>query len=320
MNHRRHLVALGVNAVLVALPLAACGDYGGDATGDTEMGTTAGPTGSSPAGGTGAGATGAGATGAGAMPAAPAAPAAAEPATPEPAAAEPAAAEPAAAEPAAAEPAAAEPAAPVAEEPAAEEPTVAVEVPEASCEVVTACGGDVVGTWSAMKSCLPVTGNVDMTGFGLGCSDSPVSGDLAVTGNWTFNEDGSMTDETSTTGEQDLALLAACLDVSGTVTTCDRVGAPLASLGFIEVTCADDAETGGCSCPATVEQAGGAALVSFDAMDSGDYTIADNVLTISDGRNEAQYAYCVEGDIMTVSPQSVSKAGPVGGTIVFVRQ
>jgi hypothetical protein len=159
-----------------------------------------------------------------------------------------------------------------------------------------------------------------MMGFGLGCTDSPVSGDLSVTGRWTFNADGTMSDETITTGEEQLALLAGCLEVSGTVTTCSRVGGALTSLGFSAVTCTDDAATGGCGCPATVEQAGGMALVSFDAMESGNYTAADNAITITDGRNEALYAYCVTGDIMTVSPQTVGAAGPVRGTIVFQRQ
>src|SRR5512134_989071 len=41
---------------------------------------------------------------------------------------------------------------------------------QASCLGVTPCGGDVVGTWVAAGSCLPVSGDANMAGFGLGCT------------------------------------------------------------------------------------------------------------------------------------------------------
>lgn len=307
MNPRRHSVASTLGTWVGALLLSACGDY--DSTDQATDEITGDPTNAAP------------------MPTEPATPSNSPeptaPVTPEPVAPEPVAPAP---EPVAPEPIVPEPSsggAPSMPEPAAGGGGMAagpVEVPEASCEVVTPCGGDVVGTWVAGSSCLPVTGNVDMMGFGLGCTDSPVSGDLAVTGTLTFGADGSVTDETTTTGNQNLALLASCLDVSGTITTCDRVSAPLSSLGFADVECTPDETTGGCSCPATVDQSSGMAMISFDAIDTGDYTAADNVLTITDGRNETQYTYCVEGDVLTISPQTVRATGPVGGTIVFARQ
>lgn len=312
MNPRRHSVASILGTCVGALLLAACGDYASnDQATDAITGepTDAAPTPTEPATASNS-------------------PEPTAPMTPEPVAPEPVAPEPV--DPPTPEPVAPEPTtepssggAPSTPEPTAGAggmPGPAAEVPEASCEVVTPCGGDVVGTWVAGSSCLPVTGNVDMMGFGLGCTDSPVSGDLAVTGTLTFGADGSVADETTTTGNQNLALLASCLDVSGTITTCDRVSAPLSSLGFADVECTPDETTGGCSCPATVDQSSGMAMISFDAIDSGDFTAADNVLTITDGRNETQYTYCVEGDVLTISPQTVRPTGPVGGTIVFARQ
>src|SRR5690606_35189749 len=60
---------------------------------------------------------------------------------------------------------------------------------DASCDNVSACGGDVVGTWSAGGSCLAVSDMADISGFGLGCFTVPVEGTLQVTGMVTFNAD-----------------------------------------------------------------------------------------------------------------------------------
>lgn len=194
--------------------------------------------------------------------------------------------------------------------------------PVAVCEAVAACGGDVVGTWAAKSSCLTVAGNMDMTGFGLGCSESPTNGELAVSGNWTFTADGKVTDETLTTGSQDIDVLAACLTVSGTVTACDRLGGALPTLGFAAgTTCTDNVETGGCDCPATANQMGGAASIAQRPIKTGTYTVADNVISVKDNRmNLNAYSYCIQGDIMIATVASTPKAGPVTGQIVFQRQ
>jgi hypothetical protein len=189
----------------------------------------------------------------------------------------------------------------------------------ASCENVEPCGGDVVGTWSVVASCLPVSGETDMMGFGLGCSSAPTTGDLQVTGTWTFDAEGASSDMTVTTGDQEISLPASCLDVSGTITTCDRIGSPLQALGFASVTCTGNAEEG-CACPATVNQMGGAAYIALSPLRNADYTIADNVLTVTNRRVTSLYSYCVEGTTMTLSVAGVNKTGPVSGTIVLQKQ
>jgi hypothetical protein len=190
---------------------------------------------------------------------------------------------------------------------------------EASCNNVTPCGGDLVGTWIAAGSCLPVTGDADMSGFGLGCSAAPVTGALEVSGTWTVNGDGTFTDETTTSGDSEILLPPTCLDVSGTVTTCDRVGGPLQALGFASVTCVPNEDSGGCTCSATAGQSGGLATLSLDAARSGTYAMADDTVTTS-ARTDVAYAYCVSDDVLTITPQTTSKTGSVNGTIAFVRR
>jgi hypothetical protein len=191
---------------------------------------------------------------------------------------------------------------------------------EADCEAVEPCGGEVVGTWVVAGSCLPVSGIANMSGFGLGCTEAPISGALEVTGTWAANADGTFTDGTTTTGDSQIELPPSCLTVSGTTTTCDRLGGALQSLGYASVTCADAASGGGCTCAATVDQTGGLAMLAFGAASSGTYTTANNVLTASTGGADANaYAYCVSGNQMVMTPQASGRTGALTGTVVLVK-
>lgn len=189
---------------------------------------------------------------------------------------------------------------------------------EASCEAVAPCGGDVVGSWVVAGSCLPVSGDADVSGFGLGCSAAPVTGALEVDGTWTANADGTFTDQTTTTGESQLELPAECLNVSGTITTCDRLGGALQALGYAAVTCLD-APSGGCTCSATAEQTGGLGLLALGAASEGAYTAAANVVTTSAGSSNNAYSYCVSGNALVMTPQATGATGALTGTIVLVK-
>jgi hypothetical protein len=195
---------------------------------------------------------------------------------------------------------------------------VEVEPVEASCQAVAPCGGDVVGTWIAAGSCLPVSGIADVAGFGLGCTAASVTGMLEVTGTWTANADGTFRDETITSGTSQIEVPAACLNVSGTVTTCDRLGGAFQALGYASVTCANAPSGSGCTCLATVQQAGGLALLTLSPRSSGTYTTGNNRITTSTGM-EQQYAYCVSGSAMVVTPPSTGPTGTLTGTIAFVK-
>lgn len=191
---------------------------------------------------------------------------------------------------------------------------------EASCENVTACGGDVTGTWAVAGSCLPVTGMVDLTGFGLNCTEAPTEGTLEVSGTITFGADGKITDGTTTMAQATAEIPASCLIISGTETTCDRMDDPLKNRGYTTAECLDNAETGGCSCTASAEQTGGMAFLSIDAWTSANYAAADNTLTATVFGDPWEYAYCVEETTLTMSPQTVSKIGTVTGTVALLKQ
>ena len=181
-----------------------------------------------------------------------------------------------------------------------------------SCSNVVPCGGSVVGTWNVMSSCLTVSGQLDLTLAGLNCPAAAITGSLHVSGTWTGHSDGTYSDNTTTTGTEHFALASACLFLSGTTTTCDGISGPLqGGLGFKSVTCTT-ASSGGCTCTATVEQSGGAGLVSVAASGSGNFESSGNTLTVD---TSSQYSYCVAGSKMTWTPQPTSPT--TTGTIVF---
>lgn len=188
----------------------------------------------------------------------------------------------------------------------------------ASCSNVAACGGSVVGAWTVTSSCLEVSGEVDLSPVGLGCASAPVTGFLEVTGTWTAHSDGTYSDQTITSGEEQLALSASCLLISGTTVRCEQLGPPIQALGYSSVTCTPDA-SGGCTCEAQVEQSGDMGAVVMFPSASGDYFTSGSVLTTSDFDTVTEYSYCASTTEMTVRPV-VSTMGTLTGTIELQTQ
>src|SRR2546423_1465035 len=110
----------------------------------------------------------------------------------------------------------------------------------ASCsDGVTPCGGDVVGTWTVASSCLKGTGGLDLGLFGAGCATAPVTGSLRVTGTWTANADGTYTDDTTTSGDEQFTLAPSCLVISSTPVTCTGAASLLKGLGYASLACTE---------------------------------------------------------------------------------
>jgi hypothetical protein len=184
----------------------------------------------------------------------------------------------------------------------------------ASCSGVSPCGGNMVGTWNATSSCLKVNGELDLTLPGTACPSAPVTGSLQMTGIWTANPDGTFSDNTVTSGDEEFTLDSSCLVISSTPTDCDGAASVIQTLGFSSLTC-KSTKDGGCSCSGTVHQTGGLTLVSPAPSTSGNYSASNNLLTISGEVGDAKYSYCVAGKQLTISPQSSKPV--VKGTVVF---
>jgi hypothetical protein len=191
-----------------------------------------------------------------------------------------------------------------------------------SCEDVAPCGGELVGTWTAAGCDMAVTGMANLAPAGIGCVAAPVTGSLKVTGTWTAVAGGMFMDDTSTKGQVTLELAPECLEISGFMGTCDRLG--FDSTGMVGAVCADNTTTMGCTCTVMIDQAGGLGAINLEASlgnaKSGTYTTADNKLKTTSAPGDLEYPYCVAGTTLTMTLAVPSNVGTLMGPIVLQAQ
>ncbi len=124
-----------------------------------------------------------------------------------------------------------------------------------NCPSGSSCGGDLVGTWEVLSSCLAISGDMDTTMGSIGCKNLAVSGSAQVTGTWTVKPDGSYKDNTTVKGSMSFTLEPSCLSVSSVPVECKNMGAAFTTLGWTNTTCS---ESGGkCACKAETSRLGG---------------------------------------------------------------
>jgi hypothetical protein len=156
-----------------------------------------------------------------------------------------------------------------------------------------------------------------MSLVGAGCPLGPVTGFLKVSGTWTANENGTYTDATLTSGDEQITLAAPCLVISSAQTNCAGVASLLPSgLGLSQLKC-PAAPGGGCNCVGTLQQTGTIGFASPSPTTSGNYSTAGNILTITGDSGDTQFTYCVSGNKLTMTPKSTNPT--VNGTIVLQR-
>jgi hypothetical protein len=187
------------------------------------------------------------------------------------------------------------------------------------CADIMPCGGDFAGSWAVASSCLTVSGALDVRSLGIGCAEARITGVLAVKGTWTADPTTSTyTDNTTTTGTELIELAPACLNISGTVTTCDRIAGILPAFGYSSATCSST-DGGGCSCVAYVEQLGSMGVVAISSSTFGNYTTSRHFLTVSGGFEDVDYTYCASASRLSMVPMVTGVTGSVTGAIVLER-
>ncbi|HKO53243.1 MAG TPA: arabinofuranosidase catalytic domain-containing protein [Polyangiaceae bacterium] len=185
-----------------------------------------------------------------------------------------------------------------------------------ACASVAACGGSIVGTYTASSSCLKVDGKLDIGKASLdpnACKDPTISGTLKVSGTFSAIASGTFTDATTTTGNLTIQLPAGCLQLSGTTVNCKGINAPLAGgMGFESSDC-QPAASGGCTCAVVVNHKGSMGLITADVQENGNYKTEGNNLTLAVALADAPYSYCAAGGKISVTPLSTEY--PTSGTI-----
>ncbi len=145
-----------------------------------------------------------------------------------------------------------------------------------SCPSITACGGDVVGTWDVSGGCFDVNVGPLMTT----CPTAMVSTRGRVRGRFTF--DGTTSSRiTEQEADANVSIPASCL---GTLGDCSNIATGFRMLG-LETVCAVDS-SGGCQCAVR-----NIVAISY----AGTYSIMSNQI-VTGGET---WNYCVTGTAMT---------------------
>jgi hypothetical protein len=179
-----------------------------------------------------------------------------------------------------------------------------------TCSSVTACGGDITGTWKVVSECGQATGTIAEQGAcAVGVSDVVLSG----SGTYTFNADGTYTSTASESESDTFAFAAACLSTNGATATCAQLASTLMSsaiaaspsLTISPWECSQGA-AGGCSCSASVAES---------AMPAGTYATAGNVLTETPtGTAAFTLGYCVQdGSKLYIISTALGSAAAMAG-------
>jgi hypothetical protein len=140
-----------------------------------------------------------------------------------------------------------------------------------------ACGGDPIGSWQIVDSCLDFQIDPPET-----CPTATVTVDASFTGTASFDADGTFDRTVNLSGDSTMTFPASCLEGA----TCAQIEAQVQP-NFPDITCAD-AAAGACACTYSIEQ---------DQSDSGTWEVSGSTLTTTgtDGEPEAA-EFCVSGD------------------------
>jgi len=194
--------------------------------------------------------------------------------------------------------------------------------PVASCAATTACNADISGRWTVSSSCLPIDGSIDLTPWGLGCAEAPVSGMLFASGTWRAGADGVFEDGTLTEGQIRFELAPSCQDVGPLVLCGDQLSKALERGFGFSVSCeAPDPVDPGvwCVCTGDVRQSGGLGRISRAPFRSGTYSQQDGMLHLT-GEEDVSYALCEEPDSLSVTATAEGVVFGPRGSVVLTRQ
>jgi hypothetical protein len=182
----------------------------------------------------------------------------------------------------------------------------------ATCSNTPACGGNIVGTWKIVSTCVS---SDESTQNNPSCPGETVKASgVTATGTATYGSDGTYSTNFTINGSAILTIPGSCLKSGNIMLTCDQLQQSLsgaATDSFSAVTCSASGD--GCSCTLT--------LKPTPSMSNGTYTTtAAGVLTETTGSGSDQNDYCVKGSTLTISPHAGSTMSTSTGTITLQKQ
>jgi hypothetical protein len=154
-----------------------------------------------------------------------------------------------------------------------------------SCDLVSACGGDIAGSWTIVDFC-PDASAVPEAIMQI-CESAKLEYDEpSVSGTVEYKADKSYTQNASATGTGYLVLGQACLKQDSVTLTCKQVQDAINEKAKSKVTCSMSGT--GCRCGLNINQT---------TNDTGTYAIAGQNLSLTDkAGTKADNPFCVKGD------------------------
>lgn len=182
----------------------------------------------------------------------------------------------------------------------------------ATCGNTAGCGGNIVGTWSIVSTCVS---SEESPANAASCPGETVkTSGVTATGTVTYGSDGTYSTNFTINGSAILTIPGSCLKSGNVTITCDQLQESLTTMGsdsFQSATCGASGD--GCACTFT--------LKPTPSMSNGTYTTtAAGVLTETTGGSSDQSDYCVKGSTLTLSPHADSTMGGMSmstGTITL---
>jgi hypothetical protein len=173
-----------------------------------------------------------------------------------------------------------------------------------ACVPVAACGGDVVGTWRVVSSCLTATKDLSSV-----CAGASADVAYAITGSVTYDADGTYTPSLAATTTVHEHYPAGCAPFG---LTCDQLGRVAMDAGppVMSAGCTTDA-TGACTCASVV-----AATVDNTP---GTYTASGTTLASVQGSTTSTSMYCVQAGLLHETPAPGDGGLTAMGEIVLAK-
>jgi hypothetical protein len=165
-----------------------------------------------------------------------------------------------------------------------------------NCGKVAACGGDIVGEWSVVDTCLSFAGAPPTGDF---CPTATIdAGGINVSGKVSYKADMTFSTMLTISGSMAMELPASCLTVEGITLTCAQVDQAVKQAfaadpdpSIQSISCAG---MGSCRCTFV--------MAPQSSTSSGTYTTSGT--TVSEN-GSAGTPYCVQGNELHISDMSM---------------
>jgi hypothetical protein len=185
-----------------------------------------------------------------------------------------------------------------------------------SCGKVQPCGGDVVGNYNVSAACFDNAALTMQIGMDCPGASANISG-LNVSGNGSFNADGTYSITETVSASVSETIPPSCLTMSGITLTCAQLDQALQQLLIQSPGTYQSAHcSGSTSCTCTF------VLAAQTTTDTGTYTTSGTTITTTDSAGtSSSSSYCVQGNEFHMLQVDMTMAmGKVQADIVLTKK